>query len=192
MTRPGDALPRLDWDEFTPRLQELLRPRVERLGYLGEFFRVSASQPDALAAFVEYTEALKQALPPELTEVIALTIAGCTGNAYERYQHERLCIALGMDPAWIVDVLELSPDTAILLSVRERAVQSLALAIVELLTTAGFARADDELAAAVELSAPHAVVAVLMTVGRYLADSAIVQALDLVAPVDSPLSAAAP
>ena len=182
----------MEWDDFTPRLQDLLRPRVERLGYLGEFFRVSAAQPDALAAFVEYTEALKDALPPELTEVIALTVAGRTGNAYERCQHERLCLALGMEAPWIVDVLSLSPGRATLLSHRERAVQALALAIVESLATAGSARVDDELAAvAAELPADEAV-AVLMSVGRYLADSAIVQALHLVPPVDSPLGTAVP
>ena len=140
MTRPGDALPRLEWGELTPGLQDLLGPRVERLGYLGEFFRVTAVQPDALAAFVEFTEALKRALPEELTEVIALSLAARTGNAYERHQHERLCLALGLERGWIADVLSLSPTAATRLTDRERAVQALSLAIVDSLDRGGHPR----------------------------------------------------
>jgi len=34
----------------------MLRPRVERLGYLGEFFRYTAHQPQALISFLDFTE----------------------------------------------------------------------------------------------------------------------------------------
>src|SRR5438309_28638 len=67
-----------------------------RLGYLGEFFQVAAHQPAALSAFVSFSEALKDALPWRLVEVIALTVSARTGNAYERVQHERLALTLGM------------------------------------------------------------------------------------------------
>jgi Carboxymuconolactone decarboxylase family len=190
MTRSGDALPRLEWDELTPVLQELLSQRVERLGYLGEFFRVTAVQPDALAAFVEFTEALKRALPAALTEVIALSLAARTGNAYERHQHERLCLALGFEHRWIADVLSLSPTGATSLTDRERAVQALSLAIVDSLAAGGTVAVGDQLAEAVATLAHDEVVAVLLTVGRYLAHSAVVQTLDLAPPVASPLAAA--
>lgn len=189
MTRPGDALPRLEWDELTPALQDLLGRRVERLGYLGEFFRVTAVQPDALAAFVEFTEALKGALPEELTEVIALTLAARTGNTYERHQHERLCLALGLERGWIADVLSLSPTAATRLTDRERAVQALSLAIVDSLAAAGTVAVGEQLADVVATLEPEEVVAVLLTVGRYLAHSAVVQTLELAPPVASPLAA---
>jgi hypothetical protein len=191
MTRPGDALARLEWDDFTPALQDLLRPRVERLGYLGEFFRVAAVQPDALTAFVGFTEALKDALPAELTEVIALTLAVRTGNAYERHQHERLCLALGFERSWIVDVLAVSPTATNQLADRERAVQALSLAVVDSLAAAGAVQSRAELAEVVSLLTPDEVVAVLLTIGRYLAHSAVVQTLELVPPVASPLAATA-
>jgi hypothetical protein len=58
---------RLEFDELEPQLAELLRPRVERLGYLGEFFKCMAHQPNALRYFTELTEDLKDALPDKLT-----------------------------------------------------------------------------------------------------------------------------
>lgn len=48
-------------DELEPKLREALRPRVERLGYLGEFFRCAGHAPDVLRHFMAMTEALKQA-----------------------------------------------------------------------------------------------------------------------------------
>jgi alkylhydroperoxidase family enzyme len=75
-----------------------LGPRSDAWGYLGEFFAVAGHQPAALLAFHEFTEALKRALPPELTEVVALTTATELGNDYERSQHERLSVNLGFPP----------------------------------------------------------------------------------------------
>ncbi len=37
---------------FEPALWKVLRPRVERLGYLGESFQCAAHQPDALISGV--------------------------------------------------------------------------------------------------------------------------------------------
>src|SRR5512143_1851057 len=97
----SDRIPRLDMDQLPPPLAAALRPRVERLGYLGEFFQCAANVPDALLAFQQLTEALKAALPDRVTEVVALTVATRLGNDYERYQHERLCRTLGFDDGWI-------------------------------------------------------------------------------------------
>ena len=41
---------RLEFDEFAPQVADRLRARVARLGYLGEFFKCTAHQPEALAA----------------------------------------------------------------------------------------------------------------------------------------------
>jgi alkylhydroperoxidase family enzyme len=86
----------IPFDALDGELREMLAPRVERLGYLGEFFQLAAHQPDALAGFVRFTESLKAALPWRLVEIAALTVAGATENDYERVQHERLARKLGM------------------------------------------------------------------------------------------------
>ncbi len=101
---------RLEFEELDPRLADLLRPRVERLKYLGEFFKVMAHNPEILAPFIEMTEALKDELPINLTEVGALSVAGFMENAYERNQHERLSEKLGFSRDWIAQVNALSPD----------------------------------------------------------------------------------
>ena len=97
----SDKVPRLEFDELDRDLADALRPRVERLKYLGEFFKVMGHNPEVLRPFMEMTEALKAALPENLTEVGALTVAGALGNDYERHQHERLCEKLGFARSWI-------------------------------------------------------------------------------------------
>ena len=91
-------------------LRSRLKARVDRLGYLGEFFQVAAHQPEALAGFIAFTEALKEHLDWRLAEVIALTVATETGNAYERVQHERLALTLGMTESEVRGLV--SPATA--------------------------------------------------------------------------------
>jgi len=77
----SDLVPRLEFENLEPGLKELFRPRVERLGYLGEFFKCSGHNPDVLVSFMEMTEALKEALLDRLTEVGSLTVAQATQNA---------------------------------------------------------------------------------------------------------------
>jgi AhpD family alkylhydroperoxidase len=105
-------------EDMPPDLQELLRPRVERLGYLGEFFQRAAHQPDALAAFHRWTEALKDALPFRVVEAIALTVATQTGNNYERVQHEHLALAGGMSREEIVALERMRAGTCVTLTRR--------------------------------------------------------------------------
>src|SRR5947209_10053174 len=81
--------------ELDPQLAEMLRPKVERLNYLGEFFQCTGHQPRALMSFYSLTEDLKDALPDNITELVALTVAAKMRNAYERVQHERLALKLG-------------------------------------------------------------------------------------------------
>jgi alkylhydroperoxidase family enzyme len=105
-------IPRLELDQLDPRVARVLEPRVKRLGYLGEFFKCAGHQPDALIAFMAFTEALKSALPDRLSEVVALTVAGVTGNDYEKHQHERLSVKLGFGADWVASVNRLDPDHA--------------------------------------------------------------------------------
>ena len=126
----SQLIPRLSLAAMSPALAELLRPRVERLGYLGEFFQCAAHQPHALMSFMTFTEDLQRALPDNLTEVVALTVAGLMGNAYERIQHERLSLKLGFGEPWVRDVISLKADGQSALTEEELLVQNLVLAVV--------------------------------------------------------------
>lgn len=56
-------IPRLELDQLPAELATALRPRVQRLGYLGEFFKCAAHQPAALLSFMRFTDDLKEVLP---------------------------------------------------------------------------------------------------------------------------------
>src|SRR4051812_14478332 len=179
----GATVPRVSLDEMPVALADALRPRVERLGYLGEFFQVAGNQPDALAGFNAFTEACKASLPPRLTELVALTVATATGNDYERHQHERLALTLGFGEDWVRAVIALHGDE---LDETARAVQALALRLVDGLGRGGSASVQT---AAVERLLPgRDLVAVLLTIARYVAHAAVVNALGIRPPVPSPLA----
>jgi hypothetical protein len=175
------AFARFEMTDLPADLAVALRPRVERLGYLGEFFKCAAHQPQALLSFMRFTDDLKDALPSTLTEVVALSVAGTMRNDYERHQHERLCRTLGCDDAWIRSVEALQPDTDDVMADDERRVQRLALAV---LANNGHG-VQAELAAVIETVGPAQAMAVLMLIGRYATHAFIVNALQLNPPVPS-------
>jgi alkylhydroperoxidase family enzyme len=181
-------IPRLEMNELAPKVQETLGPRVKRLGYLGEFFKTSGHNPDVLVPFMQMTEALKEALPDRLTEVGALTVAGAMGNAYERNQHERLSEKLGFGRDWVSAVNRLDPDRSGVMSEDERAVQRLALAVVE---RQGH-RVQEELGAVIDRIGPTQAMAVLFLIGRYVMHAYVVNALELAPPVPSIFEGGAP
>ena len=163
---------RIGFDALDPTLREVLRPRVERLGYLGEFFQCAAHQPDALISLNALTEQLRGALPDDAAEIVALTVATVTGNDYERHQHERLSLKLGFGEDWIKRVIALD-DGGI--------VQRTVLALLE-----DRGRGADVDALAADKGDAFAV-AVLLLTGRYVMHSMVVNALGLDPPVPSPL-----
>ncbi len=177
------AIPRLGLDQMDAELAEMLRPRVQRLGYLGEFFQCAANSPEPLKHFYRLTESLKKALPDRITEVVALTVAAQAQNNYERVQHERLSLKLGFGEPWIRAVLRRDPRAETSLSAGERAVQLLTLAALE--DYGHGVRA--ELEAVVSTIGPEQAIAVLILIGRYVTHAQIVNALDLEPPVASPL-----
>src|ERR687885_1469359 len=124
-------IPRLSYEQLDPELAELLRPKVERLKYLGEFFQCTGHQPRALTSFHRLTEDLKEALPDNLTELVALSVAAIMGNDYERVQHERLALKLGFSEAWVREVLSLKAGAGGELSEAERLAQRLVIAVIE-------------------------------------------------------------
>jgi alkylhydroperoxidase family enzyme len=181
-------IPRLEMDALAPKVQETLAARVKRLGYLGEFFKCSGHNPDVLVSFMEMTEALKDALSDKLTETGALTVAVAMGNAYERNQHERLSEKLGFGREWIAAVNRLAPDAPGPLSEGERAMQRLALAVME-------RRGHDvevELEGVIAHIGPKQAMAVLFLIGRYVMHAYVVNALALVPPVPSIFEGAKP
>lgn len=177
----SERIARLEFDDLAPRVQDILRPRVARLGYLGEFFKCSGAQPDILAPFMEMTEALKHALPDRLTETGALTVATLMGNRYELHQHERLSRKLGFGEAWVAAVEQVAPNSAPDLSDAERAVQRLVIAMIERRGKG----VGPEIEALIDQIGAEATIAVMFLVGRYITHALIVNGLDLAPPVPS-------
>lgn len=176
-------IPRLSYEQLDPQLAEMLRPKVERLKYLGEFFQCTGHQPRALMSFHQLTEDLKHALPDNLTELVALSVAAVMGNDYERVQHERLSLKLGYGEEWVRAVLALDPENSHELSQAERLAQKLTLALVE---RRGHDTAS-ETDALVKVIGHEKAVGVLMLAGRYVMHALIANCLALEPPVTSPL-----
>jgi hypothetical protein len=174
----SSKIPRFSQSEMPPALASTLAPRVKRLGYLGEFFQCTAHQPAALLSFIEFTENLKHALPDNLTEVVALSIAVYMENAYERIQHERLALKLGFSRDWLQEVLSLGANGYNHLSQVERVVQHLALCVAQ----RGGRNTTAELDAVVEAVGPAQAIAVLMLIGRYMSHAVMVNSLNLAPP----------
>lgn len=187
--RPSTVPPklrRLELADFPPALAAALAPRISRLGYLGEFFKCAAHQPDALSAFIEFTEASKKGLRFELVELIALTCAAWMGNSYERHQHERLCLVNHLSHAWI-RAASLAPDGAAELGAEEALVQRFVLSVLE-------SRGHDAgpaLEAVIAALGEEGAIAVLMVIGRYVVHALIVNTLQLRPPVASIFEGAA-
>jgi len=175
------AIPRLTFDDLSPELAEALKPRFVRLGYLGEFFCLMGHQPGALRAFVDFTESAKGALEKRIVEVVALTVAAGKNNAYERNQHERLCVRLGFGREWVTEVEALRPSDSTLLSDNEKQVQRFVLCAVDGSANESQA-AFDQL---VNLLGHESAIAILMVVGRYAAHAVMVTALGIAPPVPS-------
>jgi alkylhydroperoxidase family enzyme len=178
--------PRIPFDQLPPALHDRLRARVERLGYLGEFFQVGAHQPEALAHFIAFTEALKEALPARLVEVTALTVATETGNRYEQVQHERLALTVGLDEDEVRALVSGESLDGETFSAVERAAADLARDVVAARgrsCEAAYERLADVAGAAVAVGC-------LMTATRYLAHATMANTWGLRPPVSSPLQEA--
>jgi len=177
-------IPRLEFEELRSDLAEMLSPRVERLGYLGEFFKCAGHQPQALMSFMQFTEDLKHALPDRLTEVVSLTVATVYENAYERVQHERLSLKLGFGESWVRGVISLKVDGSGGMSEAEILAQKLTLAVIE---RRGH-NAGVELEAVIKAIGHEQGIAILMLIGRYITHALIVNSLSLAPPGPSPLT----
>jgi alkylhydroperoxidase family enzyme len=172
---------RLGFDELASPLASVLKARVDRLGYLGEFFRVAGHQPAALKGFVEFTESAKAALEKRHVELLALTVASHYGNRYELNQHERLAVRLGFGRDWVEAVERLVPDAAPLLDDVERELQRFALASVRTHGRAG----QEHFEHVVDHLGEQAAVAALLVISRYVAHAYMINVLQIEPPVPS-------
>lgn len=176
-----DLVPRIEFEDIEPELKELFRPRVERLGYLGEFFRVMSAQPETMKGFFTITESLKKALPDNYTEIVSLALSSRYGNLYEQYQNEQLSRKLGFSDAWIREALEPKDGPDSVFSSDEKAVQNFAIA-------AGMNIGRDTQAqfeAMVKAIGPEKAIAVLWLVTRTVSHALISNTLKLASPVKS-------
>jgi len=174
-------IPRLEYEELDGTLATVLAPKYERLGYLGEFFKYMGHQPEALLAFFNFTETAKKGLPDNLAQLIALTVSAQANVAYERNQHERLSVRIGLGRDWVAAVELLDPDEAPELTEPERAVQRF---LLKAIANQGH-DTSSELNAVVDLIGHQQTVAVLMVLARYAAHSLIVNSLRIEPPVPS-------
>jgi len=176
-------IPRLSMADLDPELARLLRPKVDRLNYLGEFFQCAGHQPRALISFYQLTEDLKEALPDNLTELVALTVAAKMNNAYEQVQHERLALKLGLSEQWLGAVISLNQKRGGPLSRTEMVLQQLTLAVIE----RNGHDTEDELEEVIRSIGHKQAIAVLMLIGRYVMHALMANCLALKPPVSSPL-----
>jgi alkylhydroperoxidase family enzyme len=174
-------IPRIDQHAMQAPLAQYLAPRVKRLGYLGEMFTVGANVPDVLFHFMNFTDALKDALPFDVSETVVLTVASIMGNHYERNQHQRLCLRNGLTREWIADVEAVEPDLAAQLSEQQRLAQRYVIAAFR---SNGRACGPQFDALSNGFDAAQAM-AIAFLVGRYITHALIVNTLELEPPVPS-------
>lgn len=177
----ADGIPRLAQHELDTGLQELLKPTVERLGYLGEFFAVAGHVPGAVNGFMQYTGAVKAPLSDRQNEVLALSVCGLLGADYERIQHERLARRLGMSAPWIAAAAGRPGANPAELGDDERSLRQLALAVA----ARHGERCTSELAAVSAALGPAKAVAALLQITRFVTIALLCNALALEVPVPS-------
>lgn len=177
----SELVPRIEFEDIDPGLKELFRPRVERLGYLGEFFRVMSACPETMKGFFTITESLKKELPDNLSQLVSVALSSRLGNTYEQHQNERLSLKLGLSEDWVRSALNSVDDPNSVFTPEEKAVQRYAIAAGQ-----GIGRGvEDEFKALVDAVGPRKAIAVMWLVGRTMTHAMISNTLHLASPVTS-------
>lgn len=177
----ADGLKRLSLDEIAPELRAELEPTVARLGYFGEFFQVFSAVPGAVSAFMGYTKAVKAPLADSENEVLALTVCAALGDSYERIQHERLSVRLGLSTDWIAAAEGRAGADMACLSVEEAALRELALAV----SGAHGKDCQTAIAAAAAILGAQKTATALLQITRFMGIATLCNALELSLPVPS-------
>jgi hypothetical protein len=176
-----DKIPRLSFDELPPAIADRLKAKYERLGYLGEFFARTAHQPEALGAFIDFTDYSKGALEQKIVELIALTVATRKDVAYEKNQHERLSVKLGYGKPWVRGVEQLDPESSEHLDSTETVVQRY---VIDAIDSDGVG-VGRELDRVVDKLGSDNAVAVMFVTARYVAHALLVNSMNIESPVPS-------
>lgn len=177
----AETIPRLALEQLDPRLRDYLKPTVDRLGYLGEFFQTVGNVPDAAIQFMEYTKAVKAPLSDLENEVIALAVCAALGADYERIQHERLAKRLGASLEWIAAAEDRPGANPMALEAEERLLRTLALAMV----ARGGRACGEEIDAVVAAHGAGKTVAAMLQITRFVTIAYLCNALQLSLPVKS-------
>lgn len=177
----GDRIPRLEFEELTPALQDVFRARVERLGYLGEFFKAMGHAPETMGGFYTITESIKKVLPDNLIEIVSLTLSSRFGNLYEQHQNERLSLKLGLSEDWVAEAVSPRDGADSKFTPEEKAVQNFALKVAETMGR----DVEAELDALIDAIGPEKTVGVLWLIGRTVTHAMISNTLKLAPPVAS-------
>lgn len=177
----ADGITRLELEAIDPKLRAFLQPTVERLGYLGEFFQVAGHVPDAMPHFMEYTKAVKAPLTDAENELLAMATCAALGADYERIQHERLSLKLGLSREWIAAACGRAGADPSLLSASERELRNLAIAVA---ARAGHGCAA-EVRAVVDALGQTKATAALLQITRFVLIAHMCNALGLTLPVAS-------
>lgn len=172
---------RMQYEELDPSLQTLLKPTVDRLGYLGEYFQVAGQVPGAVPAFMQYTGAVKAPLADAHNEVLALAVCRMLEADYEMIQHERLARRFGLSLEWIAAAEAREGSNPSALNEEERALQALAQAAV---ASHGL-RCKSELQVVVAKLGPQRAVAAMLQISRFVGIALMCNALEMALPVQS-------
>jgi alkylhydroperoxidase family enzyme len=176
-----DKIPILSFEELPEKIAEQLGAKVERLGYLGEFFARTAHQPEALAAFNQFTNSAKGALDLKIVELIALTVATMKGVDYEKNQHERLSVRKGYGCVWVEEVENLQPESAHTLSKKEQLVQRFVIDATE----SDGKSVTPQLDAVIDDFGHEDAIAIMMVMARYTTHALLVNCMNIGPPVSS-------
>ena len=181
-----DILPRRALEEIGDPLRGMLEPMTVRLGYFGEMLQFLSHSEPSLGAFLHYSAALKDELPLNLVEVIALTVSARMGFYYERIQHERLALKCGFDRDWIAGAIGSSAEDP--LSPLERLVSYIACSMV----AHRYEAAQDGLRRLVDDQGPGVAAAALFQITRQISIGLMGRILEPHLPVPSIFESAHP
>ncbi|MGI9248648.1 MAG: hypothetical protein ACR2QI_06505 [Woeseiaceae bacterium] len=176
-----DKIHRLSFDELPPSIAGRLRAKYERLGYLGEFFARTAHQPEALGAFIDFTNLSKGALDQQVVELIALTVATMRDVAYEKHQHERLSVKLGFGQEWVRDIERLAPEESDQMDETEKQIQRY---VIDAIRQDGVG-VTEQLDRVVDAIGCDNTVAVMFVMARYVGHALLVSSMNIESPVPS-------
>lgn len=174
------TIPPLAFGDLSEEAQDVLRPRYERLGYLGDVFGALGHNDSALRAFVAFADASATPVDQNLREVVALAAAAASNAEPELFQHERRALGLGFTRAEIAAIETLDPDHPDLPTGGANVVAATVSVVRQ-----DWAAARAAMSALVAKSGPEHASGVLLQIGYYVMATSIGHALGLTPPVNS-------